>query len=104
MKQKKESFLPTIDELTGLSSPAAFKTGFNNMRESHPEEKFALVIVEASGLQSINEQLGFEKGDRHLIEIANVIKKSDSSLETDARMGGNRFAIALHFDTKQKSL
>ena len=63
-------------------------------------EKFTVVSIDINGFKSINDTMGFDTGNRVLIEIAARWKaiadaKTSDTIEYIARMGGDEFALVI---------
>lgn len=53
----------------------------------------AIVFVDLDGLKSINDTFGHKEGDKALIEIVDVFKKTFRETDIIARLGGDEFVI-----------
>ena len=85
--------LTLVDEITGLYT----RRGFLAL----VEQKFKiagrlnrgvlLLLGDLDGLRGINDTLGYEEGDRALIEAANILKETFRESDIIARIGGDEF-------------
>ena len=87
--------LTLVDEITGLYT----RRGFLAL----VEQKFKiagrlnrgvlLLLGDLDGLRGINDTLGYEEGDRALIEAANILKETFRESDIIARIGGDEFIL-----------
>jgi diguanylate cyclase (GGDEF)-like protein len=56
---------------------------------------FVLLMMDLDHFKEVNDTLGHHVGDRLLIEVGKVLKKSLREIDTVARLGGDEFAILL---------
>lgn len=90
------------DNLTGLSNRTYFEekmasfdgAGFNPV---------GLMISDIDGLKFINDTMGHLTGDRLLVEVADIFKRSFENSELIARIGGDEFAAIIP-DCNEKML
>ena len=72
------------------------------------EERFAVVTIDINGFKSINDAMGFEAGNRVLIEISSKWKTIADSGETGtmdfiARLNGDQFSLVVRkFDSEDE--
>ncbi|WAW09480.1 EAL domain-containing protein [Oxalobacter vibrioformis] len=93
-------FAAYTDNTTGLANRAYFTMRLNHMMQSGDDfEHGALVFLEISNLQAINNQSGHSAGDALLRGVSDLIKtqieKSPANETFAARLSGSTFAIAL---------
>jgi diguanylate cyclase (GGDEF)-like protein/PAS domain S-box-containing protein len=90
--------LESIDSLTGLTNRSFFKI-------SHQEKiskaiDHSVIFIEIDNFKRVNDTLGFEVGDKILVNIAEMIKntinKNDRCLVS--RMGGDEFVVTIEGD------
>lgn len=55
----------------------------------------ALLFVDLDGFKRINDELGHERGDRLLIEVARLFQATVRKTDTLARFGGDEFALLM---------
>jgi len=95
--------LSLTDDLTGLYN----RRGFLFLAEKHGkmaerlDKSMLLFYVDFDGLKRINDDFGHKQGDRALIEIAELLKKTFRREDISARMGGDEFAILSLVDPGQ---
>lgn len=71
------------------------------IEETATTEKFALLVIQLSGIKEVNDRLGITAGDNVLIIAADQIKKAVDHKYPVARLGGIEFAVLL---PKQKDI
>ncbi len=57
--------------------------------------KFGVVFVALASLKFVNDNFGHKEGDKYIIEIANILKKSIRDNDLSARIGGDEFLLVL---------
>lgn len=92
---KRLSDLSQTDELTGLNNRRGFLSlGQQSMDLAVRMNKNGLVVIsDMDGLKLINDTWGHEAGDRAIIAMAGVLKKTFRNLDVLARLGGDEFSI-----------
>jgi diguanylate cyclase (GGDEF)-like protein len=80
-----------IDDLTSLPNRIAFGYDFVGIAR-HSDEQ-AVALIDISHFKQFNETLGFENGDRCLMEIAARLKQGISGADRAYRVGNDRFLI-----------
>ncbi len=90
--------LSYTDQLTGIPNRIAFTDHVKELIKHN--EKFALVSIDINGFKSINDTMGFETGNKVLIEIANrwnTIAEANltGTIDYIARMGGDEYALII---------
>ena len=101
-KQAEEKLreLSLVDELTGLNN----RRGFMLLAEQQlltaerMKQTALLLYADLDGLKRINDSLGHPEGDRALIDMANLLKKTFRTSDIIARLGGDEFVV-LAIDT-----
>lgn len=87
--------LSLSDELTGLYN----RRGFVALAEqqlktaSRMDNGAGLIFADLDGMKDINDTLGHGEGDRALIEIAQILKKTFRGSDIVARLGGDEFVV-----------
>jgi diguanylate cyclase (GGDEF)-like protein len=84
-----------IDELTGLYNRRGFFTlSQQQMKLAERTKKdIALFYTDLDRMKWINDTLGHYVGDKALIEISNIFKKTFRETDIIGRIGGDEFAI-----------
>jgi diguanylate cyclase (GGDEF)-like protein/PAS domain S-box-containing protein len=83
------------DDLTGLFNRRGFFTiaaEFLKMSDRRKTRMF-LLFLDVDNLKKINDSLGHHLGDRALVEIARILKKTFRRSDVIGRMGGDEFAV-----------
>jgi diguanylate cyclase (GGDEF)-like protein len=94
-KQLKEAAI--TDELTGLLN----RRGFYALSEQQckiadrDNPGLSLIYADLDNLKIINDRFGHKEGDRALIDIANIFKKTFRKSDIIGRTGGDEFAVFL---------
>jgi len=90
------STLSITDDLTGLYN----RRGFITLAEQHlriaertKKMELLLLFADLDKMKSINDNLGHEKGNKALIEVASILKEVFRESDIIARIGGDEFAV-----------
>ena len=83
------------DDLTGLYNRRGFLTLADHVLKSGSRLKkvIALIYLDVDNLKKINDSGGHKMGDRALVEIAFILRKSFRESDIIGRLGGDEFAI-----------
>ena len=73
-----------------------------NISEQH--DKFAIVMIDVDNFKKINDTYGHQFGDKVLINVANIIKKSIYGNDIAARYGGEEFILYISGFTEENSV
>ena len=96
-KQMEEEIrsLSLHDELTGLYNRRGFMTLADHVLKtaSRLKKMSALVYLDVDNLKKINDSGGHKMGDRALVEVAFVLRKSFRETDVIGRLGGDEFAV-----------
>ncbi|RKQ29649.1 sensor domain-containing protein [Oceanobacillus halophilus] len=95
--QEEAEYLAYHDFLTGLPNRRFFEEKLQKQLETCKENKkrLAVLFVDLDNFKSINDTLGHESGDRLLIKVAHVLKRSVPKNGMISRWGGDEFIIML---------
>jgi diguanylate cyclase (GGDEF)-like protein len=87
--------LSLLDDLTGLYNRRGFRTlAEQQLRVAQRNSaEFLLLFFDLDRLKHINDSYGHAEGDRALIEISSVLRKSFRQSDIAARIGGDEFAV-----------
>ncbi len=86
------------DVLTGLSNRVGFMDRLAASCERakrHPDERFAVLMLDLDRFKIVNDSLGHLIGDQLLVEIAQRLRSCLRGQDSIARLGGDEFAILL---------
>ena len=86
------------DGLTGLANRRLFLDrlrGALHQRAREEGRAFAVLFLDVDRFKWINESLGFEAGDRLLVEVSRRLEACLRSHDTVARFGGDEFTVLL---------
>jgi diguanylate cyclase (GGDEF)-like protein/PAS domain S-box-containing protein len=83
------------DDLTGLYNRRGFLTlGEHSLKTATRMKKtVALIYLDVDNLKKINDTGGHKMGDRALVEIGFILKKSFREADIIGRLGGDEFAV-----------
>ncbi len=92
-RQLKE--LAVKDELTKLYNRRGFLNYGRELLEiaKRTGNPIFLLYVDLDGMKQINDNFGHQEGDRALIEISNIIKRTFRRNDIKARIGGDEFVV-----------
>lgn len=95
--QKRMAHISTHDELTGLPNRVFFNSKLVNQYRFYKEkkEKFAIMMLDISGLKHVNYSLGYQFGDKLIVEIVHRLKNILGEDNFLSRYAGDHFAIIL---------
>ncbi len=86
------------DSLTNLPNRALFIKRLQRIftrPAQHENYKFAVFFVDLDRFKVINDTLGHERREQHIMEVARKLEKCTRATDTAARLGGDEFAILL---------
>jgi diguanylate cyclase (GGDEF)-like protein/PAS domain S-box-containing protein len=95
-------YISAKDELTGLYNLHTFRNMTEQqIKTSHREKKEMLIIYTGvDNMQAINDEHGYDTGNRILIDIANILRKTFREADILARTGGDEFVISTLVSSK----
>lgn len=83
------------DEMTGLLNRKYFYEVLNKEFEKNKEGSLALAIINVDDFKLYNQLYGLKEGDRCLVRIADIIRRSVGDSGYTARYSGKEFAVLL---------
>jgi diguanylate cyclase (GGDEF)-like protein len=91
--------LSLIDELTGLYNRRRFFVLTEQYLKMavRRKKRLSLLFIDMDNLKWINDHIGHNEGDRALIELANILKKTFRESDIIARIGGDEFVVLSEF-------
>jgi diguanylate cyclase (GGDEF)-like protein len=83
------------DFLTGLPSGGAFEKSLRQCTRStlKSQSRLAVILFGMDRFRRLNELLGYEAGDRALVEVSRRLASLSGSDRVVARLGGDEFAV-----------
>ncbi len=93
-REKEIIYLNHHDVLTGLYNRAYIQQALEFLDQ---EKNLPISVIEGdiNGLKLINDSFGHDEGDRLIIAIAEILKKSTRDCDIVGRVGGDEFSIIL---------
>lgn len=93
-KQEEIEYLSFHDQLTGLYNRTYYEKYIQKI--GHKEFlPFAVLMIDVNGLKLTNDAFGHILGDKLLIAVSNILKKSCRSEDVVVRIGGDEFLVLL---------
>ncbi len=94
------------DAMTGLFNMRAFSTLIKKGHRQSLRYKhyYAVLMVDADDLKSINDHYGHEMGNKFIINIANAISATVRDADIVARYGGDEFIVFLPETSREGAL
>ena len=91
------SAIARSDALTGLGNHRAFHEDMAQSlhRIGSATASVALILVDLDGLKVVNDTLGHQIGDEHIVIVADALRATAREAEGVYRIGGDEFAITL---------
>jgi two-component system cell cycle response regulator len=85
------------DELTGLLNRRGFLIFAERQRNIAKRDKknFSLLYPDLDEMKRINDEFGHREGDRALVDISTILKKTFRASDIIARIGGDEFAVLI---------
>ena len=100
----KLKYLVVHDELTGLLNRQNFERQLRLKlnRSNMLQQNGALLFIDIDRFSLINELEGFETGDKLLLEVVSIIRKSSVKKDLFARIGSDEFCLFLENRTDKE--
>ncbi len=92
------------DFLTNTMNRRCFDKLLNEKIEYFEKTKrnFSVFMVDVDKFKNINDNFGHEMGDKALVEVSNILKKSFKKSDNICRYGGDEFCIISELDSKKE--
>lgn len=91
-----------IDSLTGLGNRKSFENHFSSLVNTISDDTpVTAIMLTLPSLVNINQTVGYQGGDEHVVEVANTITSAFSSLTGSKvfRLNGSTFVVLAPYDT-----
>ncbi|PAJ73486.1 hypothetical protein CJF42_15645 [Pseudoalteromonas sp. NBT06-2] len=91
----KEAYL---DKLTGLGNRRAFESQFNaSLSDISDDESATIALIELPSLQKVNNESGYQAGDKYVLSVVNELKNAFIEIENTKiyRINGGSFIITI---------
>lgn len=87
----------TTDGLTGLLNRRAAeeRLGAEISRSSRHQVRTTIALIDLDRFKLINDTLGHAAGDRYLVHIGEMLRRTVRSLDVAGRLGGDEFMVIL---------
>lgn|GEM_PF-872477 len=89
------------DELTGHISYAKFLIEAEELLKVNPNKKFAIYYADVKNFKYINDTFGYDVGDKFVIYISDIIKKSLGVEGVFARINADNFAVLRQYENRE---
>lgn len=80
-----------IDSLTQLPNRNAIYELLNTLLYKHPNQ--ALLLLDLDGFNNVNDNLGYDIGDRILMEVGDILRELPQYVCYPSRLGGAEFLV-----------
>ena len=83
------------DDLTGLLNRRGFQDRATQALSlaNRTARPLALIYIDLNGMKTINDRFGHAAGDRALVEMAELMRRTFRTSDVLARLGGDEFAV-----------
>jgi diguanylate cyclase (GGDEF)-like protein/PAS domain S-box-containing protein len=92
--EEKIWYLSFHDKLTGLYNRAYFEEELKRLNTQR-QLPITIIFCDVNGLKQMNDNFGYEKGDKLLRKVADILKTCFRSEDIVVRWGGDEFIIVL---------
>ena len=89
------------DPLTGLWNANKFKVRAKKILETNKGKSYALIYSDIDKFKFINDNLGYEEGDKIICAISNKLYNSMGENEIFARVSADNFLILVEYTNKK---
>lgn len=95
--------LSQYDMLTGLHNRSFFEKIIQQLQEADAT-RVSIILGDVNGLKISNDVFGHSEGDRLLIQIGKILRKSCRMEDVVSRWGGDEFAIILQDTSTEEAM
>lgn len=87
--------LANTDSLTGIYNRNFFQKTLDTQISNAAKNSiaFSIFVIDINGLKRINDTYGHEEGDKLIISVANLLKKTFRNSDVITRSGGDEFVV-----------
>ncbi len=93
-EEERLRYLSTHDGLTDLYNRAFFAAEKSRL-EAGRLAPISVAVIDVDDLKRVNDRYGHAAGDRHLLTLSTVMRRSFRAEDVVARLGGDEFVILL---------
>ena len=94
----------TQDAMTGIGNRASFVEFMNQITQMKTRQSYAMALFNINDFKKINNEYGLAAGDMLLAEMAMLLKKCTRRYDFIARMGDDKFLVAIKAQYKIEQL
>ncbi|WML44494.1 diguanylate cyclase domain-containing protein [Neobacillus sp. PS3-40] len=94
-ERRKNELFPIIDPLTSIFNRLTFDKLLTSELEKSKqyEQSISVILIDIDNFKKINEQFGYEHGDKILVTISTILQQRISEYDILARWEGNTFIL-----------
>jgi diguanylate cyclase (GGDEF)-like protein/PAS domain S-box-containing protein len=98
--------LAYLDPLTGLPNRRAFEDSWKRELASARRHDYpvSVAMIDIDHFKKVNDKLGHLEGDRFLVAVGEVLRRTVRSADVVARFGGDEFVVALPYTNLEGAL
>ncbi len=93
-KQKEIEYLSFHDHLTDLYNRRYMEDAIKRL-DTKRNVPFSIIVIDLNGLKLTNDAYGHSMGDKLLVKVAEILKKSCREDDIICRVGGDEFVVLL---------
>ena len=100
------NYRATHDPLVALYNREEFRNEYEktHILAEHKDKLLALVFIDLDNFKHVNDTHGHDAGDKALIHISEIIRRSIRKTDVAARFGGDEFILLLYVDELEEAL
>ncbi|BBF44698.1 diguanylate cyclase/phosphodiesterase with PAS/PAC sensor(s) [Lachnospiraceae bacterium KM106-2] len=96
--QQKVNAITHLDSLTGCYNTASFTDLCYKILHKNATNNYIFLFLDIDKFKLINENYGYNEGDRILIYISQTLKEYQKKDEVYGRVGGDKFIMMMNYD------